>query len=83
MREGAATDGAFWPRASHTRVTAACAVWRAVETQLLHHDGEDWRGYTYAWRDDHSDADLVPPDGAEKVFKATDGFWPNTRVKEP
>lgn len=39
---------------------------RRVETQLLHFDGEDWRGYSYAWRDDQSDADLVPTDGMEK-----------------
>jgi putative heme-binding domain-containing protein len=41
---------------------------RRVETQILHHDGEDWRGYSYAWRKDQSDADLVPADGAEATF---------------
>jgi putative heme-binding domain-containing protein len=25
----------------------------------------DWRAYTFAWRDDQADADLVPADGAE------------------
>jgi putative heme-binding domain-containing protein len=39
---------------------------RRVETQLLHYDGVDWRGYTFAWRDDQTDADLVDADGAEK-----------------
>ncbi len=39
---------------------------RRVETQLMHYDGVDWRPYTFAWRDDQSDADLVPADGAEK-----------------
>lgn len=43
-------------------------VERRVETQLLHYDGEDWRGYSYAWRADGSDADLVPTDGAEAIF---------------
>jgi putative heme-binding domain-containing protein len=38
---------------------------RRVETQLLHFEGADWRGYTFAWRDDQADADLVPADGAE------------------
>ncbi|HEY1192171.1 MAG TPA: PQQ-dependent sugar dehydrogenase, partial [Gemmata sp.] len=44
-----------------------------VETQLLHFDGEDWRGYSYAWRDDQSDADLVAPEGAEKAFPVAAG----------
>ncbi len=39
---------------------------RRVETQLLHFEGADWRAYTFAWRDDQADADLVPADGAEK-----------------
>jgi putative heme-binding domain-containing protein len=39
---------------------------RRLETQLLHYDGMDWRPYTFAWRDDQSDANLVPADGAEK-----------------
>ena len=39
---------------------------RRIETQMMHYDGLDWRGYTFAWRDDQSDADLVPADGAEK-----------------
>jgi putative heme-binding domain-containing protein len=37
-----------------------------LETQMLHYDGVDWRAYTYAWRDDQTDADLVPAEGAEK-----------------
>ncbi len=39
---------------------------RRLETQLLHFDGLDWRTYTFAWRDDQADADLVPADGDEK-----------------
>jgi putative heme-binding domain-containing protein len=39
-----------------------------VETQILHFDGEDWRAYTYAWREDQSDADLVPPEGMDKDY---------------
>ncbi len=39
---------------------------RRVETQLLHFDGQNWNPYTYMWRDDQSDADLVRADGAEK-----------------
>src|SRR3954452_21895381 len=39
---------------------------KRLETQLLHYDGVDWRFYTFAWRDDQSDADLVPADGADR-----------------
>ena len=40
-----------------------------VETQILHFEGADWRAYTYAWRDDQTDADLVPAEGAEKEVR--------------
>jgi putative heme-binding domain-containing protein len=42
---------------------------RRVETQLLHFDGVDWHPYTFAWRDDQTDADLVPSDGDEKEVR--------------
>lgn len=50
---------------------------RRLETQLLHFDGVDWNPYTFAWRDDQTDADLVPADGAEKeVGEGTSKrFW--------
>jgi putative heme-binding domain-containing protein len=46
---------------------------RRVETQLLHYDGVDWRGYAFAWRDDQADADLVPADGTEKEVRDAKG----------
>ena len=42
---------------------------RRLETQLLHYDGVDWRAYAFAWRDDQSDADLVPAEGAEREVR--------------
>ncbi len=45
---------------------------RYVETQLLHFDGLDWRAYSYAWRDDQSEADLVPAAGSEKILQVAD-----------
>lgn len=45
---------------------------RRVETQILHHDGEDWRAYSYAWRKDQTDADLIPSDGSEVTFTVPD-----------
>jgi putative heme-binding domain-containing protein len=46
---------------------------RRVETQLLHYDGMDWRGYSFVWRDDQADADLVAADGAEKEVRDAGG----------
>lgn len=42
---------------------------RRIETQLLHFDGVDWHPYSFAWRADQSDADLVPADGDEKEVR--------------
>jgi putative heme-binding domain-containing protein len=39
---------------------------RRVETQLLHFEGIDWRPYTFSWREDQSDADLVSADGDDR-----------------
>jgi putative heme-binding domain-containing protein len=39
---------------------------RRLETQILHFDGVDWHAYTFAWRDDQTDADMVPAEGLEK-----------------
>ncbi|MBW3542469.1 MAG: PQQ-dependent sugar dehydrogenase [Planctomycetes bacterium] len=46
----------------------APSVWRRIETQLLHRDGDTWRAYTYAWNDDGSDATLVPAEGLDRTF---------------
>lgn len=43
-----------------------CLCGRRIETQILHFDGVDWHPYSFAWRDDQSDADLVAADGMEK-----------------
>ena len=45
---------------------------RRIETQLLHYDGRFWRGYTYAWNDEQTDAELVEPHGREMSFSVTD-----------
>jgi putative heme-binding domain-containing protein len=38
-----------------------------IETQILHFDGKEWNGYSYAWNDEHTDADLVSTDGDQKL----------------
>ena len=52
---------------------------RRVETQVLHFDGEDWRGYTYQWNDEQSDATLVPATGADRVLDIRDADAPGGR----
>ncbi|QEL14244.1 PQQ-dependent sugar dehydrogenase [Limnoglobus roseus] len=52
---------------------------KRVETQILHFDGDAIQGYTYAWRDDQTDADLVPADGAEKSFRVKDPIFGGVR----
>lgn len=36
---------------------------RRLETQVLHYDGRLWNGYSYAWNDEQTDAELVPAQG--------------------
>ncbi len=45
---------------------------RRIETQLLHFDGRDWRGYSYAWNNDQTDAELVDAQGASRTLSLTD-----------
>jgi putative heme-binding domain-containing protein len=46
--------------------------YRRVETQVLHYDGRDWRGYTYEWNDDQTDAVLVEAEGKTRLVKVAD-----------
>jgi putative heme-binding domain-containing protein len=52
--------------------TTSTTVPQPVETQILHWDRKDWRGYSYAWNDDRTDAILAPAQGAERVFRVID-----------
>ena len=45
---------------------------RRVETQVLHFDGRDWRGYTYEWNDDETDALLVEGEGKTRTLRVAD-----------
>lgn len=42
---------------------------RHVETQLLHLDGETWRGYSYLWNAAQTDAALVPSTGTRTAIE--------------
>jgi putative heme-binding domain-containing protein len=48
---------------------------RRIETQLLHFDGRNWRGYSYVWNDEQTDAELVPAEGAERTLMVDDPRW--------
>ena len=57
-------------RTVYTRDTA----WgepRRVETQVLHFNGENFRGYTYAWNTGQTDAALVPATGETAAITST------------
>ena len=49
---------------------------RRIETQLLHWDGQAWNPYTYRWRADGADADLVGVNGTNDVFRVADVLAP-------
>ncbi len=50
---------------------------RPIETRILHleslpGDNDFWRGYTYAWNDDFTDALLVESGGLDRTFQISD-----------
>lgn len=49
---------------------------KPVETQVLHHTGEAWNGYSYRWNEDGTDAELVPREGADEEIPTRDGVLP-------
>jgi putative heme-binding domain-containing protein len=55
---------------------------RKIETQLLHFNGRRWNGYTYAWNDEQSDADLVDAGGDTKVIDIQDSSVPGSIRKQ-
>jgi len=49
-------------------------TWIRLETQILHWEGSAWKAYSYLWREDQSDADLVPRGGIEKSLAGYPGL---------
>jgi putative heme-binding domain-containing protein len=49
---------------------------RRTETQVLHFDGRDFRGYSYAWNDEGTEANLVAADGDERKLTLVDPAAP-------
>jgi putative heme-binding domain-containing protein len=49
---------------------------KRLETQVLHYDGETWRGYTYKWNEEQTDATLLPATGGEQLLVVKDAKAP-------
>ncbi|WP_162136223.1 PQQ-dependent sugar dehydrogenase [Zavarzinella formosa] len=49
---------------------------RRVETQVMHFNGVEWRGYTYKWNDAQTDASLVAATGEDVELKVKDAASP-------
>ena len=49
---------------------------RRIETQLLHFNGYDWRGYSYRWDADQKDAQLVESQGSTTTIEVADASAP-------
>ncbi len=49
---------------------------RKIETQILHFNGYDWRGYSYRWNASQTDAELVDAGGAAATFEVNDKTAP-------
>jgi putative heme-binding domain-containing protein len=47
-----------------------------VETQVLHFNGTEWNGYSYAWNDQQTDAELVGAEGDDKPVAIADETSP-------
>ena len=55
---------------------------RRLETQVLHYDGYMWKGYTYAWNDEQTDATLVPAAGMDKALTVVDARAPGGKREQ-
>jgi uncharacterized repeat protein (TIGR03806 family) len=53
---------------------------RRIETRFLVKTSDDIYGLTYAWRDDQTDADLVPDYGMDTVYDVTVKGTPTTQL---
>jgi len=52
---------------------------RRLETQILHFDGVNWKGYSYAWNDEQTDATLVSAAGMDRTVTVLDAKAPGKK----
>jgi putative heme-binding domain-containing protein len=55
---------------------------RKIETQILHFNGYDWRGYSYRWNAEQTDAELVEATGETAAFEITDSTAPGGQRRQ-
>ena len=59
------------------------ATRRRLETRILHIEQDHWRGYTYLWNDEQTDAVLLEdPRGANRTFDVKDAAAPGGTRKQ-
>ncbi len=51
---------------------------RRVETRIFVNFAEGWRGYTYAWNNEQTDAELLPPNGDSRSYEVLDADGNNS-----
>ena len=64
-----------------TKATSKTYHHERVETQILHFDGSGWNAYSYQWRPDQTDADLVPASGGSR--RVMHESWLDPKVQTP
>lgn len=67
---------------SMARIHGQLKTARKIETQLLHFDGRFWRGYTYAWNDEQTDAELVERNGRDVTLTSYDRNMAGTKREQ-
>lgn len=69
-------DGVLMKTLSMEMTAGKTASRRRLETQLLHYDGRNWRGYSYRWSEDEKDAMLVGAAGEDRPLEVKDAKAP-------
>lgn len=56
----------------HFEIATSPSTTRRLETRVLLHTASGWRGWTFRWNDQQTDADLVDAAGDDVTFSVTD-----------
>jgi putative heme-binding domain-containing protein len=75
-------DAVFGKTISMEMKRGDAASKKKLETQLLHYDGSQWRGYTYVWNDAQTDAELLDAKGKDIVLEPLDDKAPGGKRRQ-